>query len=87
MGVETVVRATEDGQMATPLTNFQRCEAEGDECGAVPPTERRGWNQWYGGIPRRQQRSSGSCECGKGGGNSLLRHAGDISSMSCRVVG
>jgi hypothetical protein len=29
MGVETIVRATEDRQMATPLTNFLRCEAEG----------------------------------------------------------
>jgi len=26
----------------------------------------RGWNQWYGGIPRCLQRSSGSCECGEG---------------------
>jgi hypothetical protein len=31
MGVETIVRATEDRQMATSLTNVQRCEAEGDD--------------------------------------------------------
>jgi len=31
MGVETSIRATEDRQMATSLTNFQRCEAEGDD--------------------------------------------------------
>jgi hypothetical protein len=31
MGVETIVRAIEDRQMATPLTNILRCEAEGDD--------------------------------------------------------
>jgi hypothetical protein len=31
MGVETIVRATEDRQMATQVTNFQRCGAVGDD--------------------------------------------------------
>jgi len=56
MGVETIIRATEDRQMATSLTNFQRCEAEGGDCGALTSTKGRGWNQFYGGIPRRQQK-------------------------------
>ena len=39
MGVETIVRATEDRQMATPLTNILRCEAEGG--GSVAHYHRR----------------------------------------------